>query len=91
MENLKSILERKISVALARAELLARMTECLRQSLPPEIAEHCRLGDYTDNAAFATLIHYRQRHILKKLNERFSQELGCCFKKARVKTVGDEG
>lgn len=78
---------------LQRARLLERMTESARSRLPRGLAQHCWVGAYdsssltliTDDPVFSTPIRYQQQEILKQLNEEFSGELGCRFRKAAVR------
>ncbi len=90
MKTLDSFVDRDLR---RRARLLERMTASARSRLPRHHAEHCWVGNYagtcitliTDDAVFATPIHYQQQEIIKQLNEEFGEETGCRFKKATVR------
>ena len=92
MKKLSAAIDEKL---LGKAQLLDRMTASARSRLPRDWAEHCWVSGHdatclnmvTDNAVFITPLFYQQAEILKQLNEEFSVELKCRFKKMKVRTM----
>jgi hypothetical protein len=97
MRALKSFLDGGL---LRQARLLEAMTGSLRLQLSGEVARHCWVGGIrdrmltvvTDTASFATLVHYQQHEILKRINSDFRLELPAPLTrlKARVAKLAPE-
>ncbi len=77
---------------LGRIKLLEAMTASARSRLPPDVARHCWVGGFeenavtliTDDSAYGIHLRWHQKEILKQLREEFSHKTGKRWRKIRV-------
>lgn len=78
---------------LARLRLQLAITRTLRAELPEPLNAHCwcsRIEDTTltvtvDEASQASLIHYQQRELLKRINADFKERLAQPLRRIRIR------
>jgi hypothetical protein len=90
VKTLQSLFDGKL---VRQARLFEAMTSSLRLHLPPEVGDHCWIGGVhertlvvvTDSASFATLVHYQQQEVLKRINSDFRMEIPAPLQKLKLR------
>jgi len=90
MQTLRRLIDPDL---IRQARLFESMTDSLRKCLAADSALHCWVGGIrdqtlvvvTDRSAHATLVHYQQREILKRINSDFRPELPAPLTRLKLK------